>query len=53
MPTVAELTDLYANFMLNPRPGAGVCETCFTFTDLSPVLFYFLENGSDGGQTRE
>jgi predicted amidophosphoribosyltransferase len=32
MPTVAELTDLYANFMLGPRPGPGVCEVCFTFT---------------------
>ncbi len=33
MPTVAELTDLYANFLLNPRPGPGVCQVCFTFTD--------------------
>jgi hypothetical protein len=33
MPTVAELTDVYANFLLNPQPGEGVCETCFTFTD--------------------
>jgi predicted amidophosphoribosyltransferase len=32
MPTVAELSDLYANFMLGPRPGPGVCEVCFTFT---------------------
>ena len=33
MPTVAELTDLYGNFMLGPRPGPGVCEVCFTFTE--------------------
>jgi len=33
MPTVAELTDVYTNLLLNPRPGAGVCETCFTFTE--------------------
>ncbi len=33
MPTVAELTDVYTNLLLNPRPGPGVCETCFTFTD--------------------
>jgi predicted amidophosphoribosyltransferase len=33
MPTVAELTELYGNFMLGPRPGTGVCEVCFTFTE--------------------
>ncbi len=33
MPSVAELTSLYTNVLLNPRPGRGVCETCFTFTD--------------------
>lgn len=33
MPAVAELTDLYGNFMLTPRPGPGVCQVCFTFTD--------------------
>ena len=33
MPTVAELTEPYGNFMLGPRPGPGVCRTCFTFTD--------------------
>ena len=33
MPTVAELTDLYGNFMLGPRPGPGVCEVCCTFTE--------------------
>ena len=29
MPTVSELADLYGNFMLAPRPGPGVCDTCF------------------------
>jgi predicted amidophosphoribosyltransferase len=33
MPTVAELSDPYANFMLAPRPGRGTCEVCFTFTE--------------------
>jgi hypothetical protein len=33
MPTVAQLTEPYGNFMLGPRPGPGVCEVCFTFTD--------------------
>jgi predicted amidophosphoribosyltransferase len=33
MPTVAELTELYGNFLLGPRPGLGVCQVCFTFTE--------------------
>jgi hypothetical protein len=33
MPSVRELTSLYENFMLAPRPGAGVCGTCFNLTD--------------------
>jgi predicted amidophosphoribosyltransferase len=33
MPTVAELTEPYGNFMLGPVRGPGVCEVCFTFTD--------------------
>src|SRR2546421_2432817 len=33
MTTVAELTAVYANFMLGPRRGPGVCEVCFNFTD--------------------
>jgi predicted amidophosphoribosyltransferase len=33
MPTVGELTAVYGNFMVNPRPGPAVCRTCFTFTD--------------------
>ncbi len=32
MPTVGELTELYSNFMLGPRPGPDVCTTCFNFT---------------------
>jgi len=32
MPSVADLSGPYANFMLNPRPGASVCRQCFTFT---------------------
>lgn len=32
MPTVAELTASYENFMLGPRPGPDVCSTCFNFT---------------------
>jgi predicted amidophosphoribosyltransferase len=32
MPTVAELTELYTNFMLGPRAGPDVCSTCFNFT---------------------
>ena len=33
MPQVADLTDLYANFMLGPRPGPGVCDLCLDLTD--------------------
>jgi predicted amidophosphoribosyltransferase len=33
MPTVGELTALYANFMLSPRRGPDVCTTCFNLTD--------------------
>ena len=36
MPTVAELTEPYGNFMLGPVRGTGVCEVCFTFTDGCP-----------------
>lgn len=32
MPTIAELSAVYANFMLSPRPGPDVCRTCFNFT---------------------
>jgi hypothetical protein len=33
MPTVAELTALYGNFMLGPRRGPDVCHVCFNFTN--------------------
>jgi predicted amidophosphoribosyltransferase len=32
MPSVGELSALYENFMLNPRPGPEVCAACFNFT---------------------
>jgi predicted amidophosphoribosyltransferase len=32
MPTVAELTEPYENFMLGPRAGPEVCEVCFNLT---------------------
>lgn len=32
MPSVAELTAVYGNFMLAPRHGEGVCEVCFNLT---------------------
>jgi predicted amidophosphoribosyltransferase len=32
MPSVAELTALYANFMFCPRAGPDVCSRCFNFT---------------------
>jgi hypothetical protein len=36
MPTVAELTAPYGNFMRSPRRGPGVCETCFDLTGGPP-----------------
>jgi len=33
MPTVAELSAVYGNFMLSPRRGPDVCELCFNLTD--------------------
>lgn len=33
MPTVAELTALYGNFLLGPRRGPGVCRKCLNLTD--------------------
>ena len=32
MPTVAELSGPYENFMLGPRPASDVCAVCFNFT---------------------
>jgi hypothetical protein len=39
VPTVRELTAVYGNFMLGPRPGPEVCETCFNFTDGYPRCY--------------
>ena len=39
MPTVAELTGLYGNFMIGPRPGPDVCSQCFNFTDGFPRCY--------------
>ena len=33
MPTVGELTALAGNYLLNPRPGPDVCESCLNLTD--------------------
>jgi predicted phosphoribosyltransferase len=33
VPTVRELSAPYENFMLGPRRGLGVCDTCFNLTD--------------------
>src|ERR1700759_778155 len=33
MPTVAELSAPYANFLLGPRRGPDVCSQCFNLTD--------------------
>jgi hypothetical protein len=39
MPTVAELTEPYGNFMLGPVRGPGVCDVCLTFTDGYPRCY--------------
>ncbi len=36
MPTVAELSAPYGNFLLAPRRGPGVCELCFDLTAGAP-----------------
>jgi len=33
MPAVRDLSALYGNFLLGPRPGPGVCSGCFNLTD--------------------
>jgi predicted amidophosphoribosyltransferase len=33
MATLTELSEPYAEFMLGPRPGPGVCGVCFNLTD--------------------
>jgi hypothetical protein len=40
MPTVAELSGAYENFLLNPRLGAGICRRCFTFIDRAYTTCY-------------
>ncbi len=40
MPTVHELTAPYGNFMLGPRPGAGVCDSCFDLIDVAETRCY-------------
>src|SRR5579875_1769809 len=39
MPSVRELSDLYASFMLAPVRGPGVCDICLTFTDAFPRCY--------------
>src|SRR5690349_6777809 len=39
MPTVAELTEAYGNFMLGPVRGPSVCDVCLTFTDGYPRCY--------------
>lgn len=39
MPTVAELTEPYGNFMLGPVRGPSVCDVCLTFTDGYPRCY--------------
>ena len=46
MPTVAELTALYGNFMLGPRPGPGVCAVCLDMTDGEALCFRCARNGA-------
>jgi predicted amidophosphoribosyltransferase len=40
MPTVAELSGAYENFLLNPRPGRGICQRCFTFVEQAYTTCY-------------
>jgi hypothetical protein len=47
MPTVTELSDPYANFLIAPRPGdEGVCRRCFNLTD-GYELCFACEHGGD------
>ena len=39
MPSVTALSDPYANFLLAPRPGEGVCRRCFNLTDGYDLCF--------------
>ncbi len=46
MATVTALSDPYGNFLLAPRPGAGVCRRCFNLTDGYDLCFA-CEHGGD------
>ena len=46
MATVTELSDPYANFLLMPRGGDGVCRRCFNLTDGYDLCFA-CEHGGD------
>lgn len=46
MASVTELSDPYANFMLAPQPGDGVCRRCFNLTD-GYRLCFACEHGGD------
>ncbi|HTU28070.1 MAG TPA: phosphoribosyltransferase [Solirubrobacteraceae bacterium] len=46
MATVTTLSDPYANFLLAPRPGLGVCQRCFNLTDGYDLCFA-CEHGGD------
>ncbi|MHB8694364.1 MAG: hypothetical protein ACYDHH_24255 [Solirubrobacteraceae bacterium] len=39
MPSVAELTAVYGNFMVGPRHGPGVCRRCFNLTSGFELCF--------------
>jgi predicted amidophosphoribosyltransferase len=39
MPSIAELSALYGNFMLCPMRGPAVCEVCFDLTDGRPRCY--------------
>jgi predicted amidophosphoribosyltransferase len=45
VPSVAELSAPYANFMLGPRRGRHVCETCFNFTRSYSRCYACTQNG--------
>jgi hypothetical protein len=47
MATVTALSDPYANFLLLPRPGDGVCRRCFNLTDGYDLCFA-CEHSGDG-----
>ena len=46
MATVSEISDPYANFLLAPRAGDGVCQRCFNLTD-GYELCFACEHGGD------